>query len=86
MRPLLAFIGFVVMIPGWDLLTTNINRSLGPGFATPSGMIFWIVTGGSADVHLVHVTGLLVLTGGAAIAITGMITSSRETKPGNPVQ
>jgi hypothetical protein len=85
MRPFLAFFGFVLMIPGWDLLSTSATGSHGPGFATPSGLIFWMATGGSADIHLVHITGLLIFLCGAGIAVTGIVTSSRETGPGEPV-
>jgi hypothetical protein len=84
MRPVLAFIGFVMMIPGWDLLTTSAGGQSGPGFATPSGTIIWMATGGSADIHLVRITGLLVLICGAAVALTGIITSSHEPATGEP--
>jgi hypothetical protein len=78
MRPFVAFFGFVLTIPGWDLLAVNRNGSCTSGFATPSGMVVWTVTGRSPDSHFVHAAGLLILLTGAVIAVIGVITSPHK--------
>ena len=56
------------------------------GLHTPSAVLLWIAAGGPADIHLIHLTGLVVLIGGAAIAFMGILIPVNEPDPGEPTR
>ena len=84
MRPLITFLGLIMIIPGWDLVSIDSSDITNPHFLTSSGTFLWILSGSSHNVNLVHVYGLATIVIGVIIAIFGFFLSPIEKeKPGS---
>jgi len=78
MRPFVTFIGLVLMIPGWSLVTTGPSDIMDPHFSTESGTFLWTLLGNPHDIGLIHRYGLVTIILGITIVIYGLLATPEE--------
>lgn len=78
MRPFITFLGIILVIPGWTLLSVDSSDMINPHFSTPSGSLFWGLMGSPHDIGLIHLSGLAVIILGIIIALCGLLTTPGE--------
>jgi hypothetical protein len=78
MRPFITFIGLVLMLPGYTLVTADPSDLFNPRFSTPSGTIFWNIVGNPQDIGLIHQYGLAVIILAITIVTIGLLAAPGE--------
>ncbi|MEI6292308.1 MAG: hypothetical protein WCP36_01400 [Methanomicrobiales archaeon] len=80
MRPFITFIGLILMIPGYSLLTVDPSDLVSPRFSTPSGTIFWNIVGNPRDIGIIHQYGLAIIILAITIVIIGLLATPGESE------